>query len=315
MAAGEVQQFAPPRCRHGMGCRALVAWRDEDGIAFGKRRLVKHQTAAVDRKTGDTRCALFEDIAKVGIGRVLDHHPPFRRHQQLRHKIKRVLRAKGDEDLFRPGGDAAPRQAAGADIIDQHRIVAEAEITDHPAKIPHAERLARAVPPGGQREQLVIDLPVDERIGIFPPVQRFRDRPDVAAGTDQLVIPVHLAPGPGLFLVIHLRLEAADGRLAADHMARSFTRLDKTGIDKRLIGENHSVAGDAQLIGQRAAGGELVPRKDGAREDRLDHGLAKLCLKAGVAFGIEIDDQMIQHMTRSGKAARTGTSHVNLAPA
>ena len=76
-------------------------------------------------------------------------------------------------------------------------------------------------------------------------------------------------------------------------MARSFTRLDEAGVDQRLIGENHSVAGDSQLIGQRAAGGELVPRKDGAREDRLDHGLTKLCLKAGVAFGIEIDDQMI----------------------
>ena len=52
-----------------MGGRALVAWRDENGIRPGEHCLVKNQPAAVNRQPGDVAGALLQDVPQIGIDR------------------------------------------------------------------------------------------------------------------------------------------------------------------------------------------------------------------------------------------------------
>ena len=229
-----------------------MARRDEDNIAFRKSLFVENQAAAVDRQRGDVSGPLLEDVPKIRIGRVLNDSMAVFRNQKLRDEIERVLGAERHQYLFRPRRDAAPRQASRADIVDQHRIVAQPEITDHAAEIAHAERLPRAVAPGRQRKQLVIDLPIDKGKRVFAPVQRLPDRPNAGARSDKLVLPVDTADAFGVGHGGRLH-QAADRRFAADDIARPLARLDVAGVNQRLIGKHHRVARHAKLPGQRTA--------------------------------------------------------------
>ena len=149
MMAGQFQQRLAPVRRHGVGGGALVAWCDEDQITLRQHWPIKHQPAPIHRQAGDMFGALAQNIAQIRIGWIFNHHPAVSRNQQLGNQIQRILGTKGHQNLFWLGGNAAPRQAARANVIDQHRIIIKTEITNHAAEIPHAKRLTRTVTPFG----------------------------------------------------------------------------------------------------------------------------------------------------------------------
>lgn len=96
--------------------------------------------------------SLQQNVAQIRIARVFNHHLFLLVNQQLGDQIQRVLRPQSDQNLFRPGFDAAAWQAARTDIIDQHRIIMLAKITGHRREIAHAQRLSCAIAPFRMRK-------------------------------------------------------------------------------------------------------------------------------------------------------------------
>ncbi len=92
--------------------------------------------------------------------------------EQAGEEIERVLGAERDQDLLVARHDAAPRQDAAADLLDEQGIIEGPGIVGPGAEPFLAERLARAVAPLGEREQIVVHLPIDEGIGVALPVER-----------------------------------------------------------------------------------------------------------------------------------------------
>ena len=85
------------------------------------------------------------------------------------------MRAKGDENFIVTGHDAPTRQNAAADMLNQHGVVMGPGIIGPGAEPFFAQRLPRAIAPFRHGKQRVINLPIDERIGVGLPVQWFCD--------------------------------------------------------------------------------------------------------------------------------------------
>src|SRR3546814_14804380 len=68
--------------------------------------------------------------------------------------------------------DAPARQHAGADLLDEPRVVVVEVVAGPGLDRLDAERLARAHAPGRHREELGVGLAVDAGKGIAPPVAR-----------------------------------------------------------------------------------------------------------------------------------------------
>src|SRR3546814_14637275 len=85
--------------------------------------------------------------------------------QQLGDQVERVLRPQRDQDLVRLRLDAAARQHAGADLLDEAWVVVVEVVLGPGLDRLDAERLARAHAPGRNRKQPGVGLAVDEGEG------------------------------------------------------------------------------------------------------------------------------------------------------
>ena len=85
------------------------------------------------------------------------------------------LRSQGDENFIVAGHDAPARQYPPPDMLNQHGVVMGPGIIGPGAEPLLAQRLPRAVTPFGHRKQRVVDLPIDEGIGVALPVQGLGD--------------------------------------------------------------------------------------------------------------------------------------------
>ncbi len=90
----------------------------------------------------------------------------------------------------------------------------------------------------------------------------------------------HLAFGPGL------------QDLAVDVVAAALARDQVALVDQRLVGEDHRVAGDAEGLGELAAGGQAAARRKPAVEDRGDQAAAHLGLEAVAAVGAQMEMEL-----------------------
>ena len=98
--------------------------------------------------------------------------------------------AKGDEDLVLVCHDAAARQNALVDLVDQHRVIF-AEAVRGPGIHPFAVHgLAGAVAPCGNGKEGRIGLPIDKGVGVFMPVGGFDDVALGRGGDAELCLPV-----------------------------------------------------------------------------------------------------------------------------
>ncbi len=157
---------------------------------------VKRDALFIDRDQRHVARFQPEDVAHVGIARLFHRHAGVGTDQQAGQQVKRILRAQRDEDFVVAGHDAAARQDAAADLLDQQRIVMGPGIVGPGAQPFLAQRLPGAVAPFGQRKEIVVHLAVDEGIGVALPVQRLGDVLLRGRILDEAGRPVDLAGGP-----------------------------------------------------------------------------------------------------------------------
>ena len=198
-----------------------MARRDENRVRFSKNLLVKNKTTIVNWQLSNMRCPLTQDIAQIGICRAFDDNAFLPINNQLCDQIKGVLGSQCHQNLLWTGFDSATRQAARANVIDQHWIVIHAKITNHGAKISHAECLSGAIAPFRHWKQFIIDLPIDEWIGILTPIQRLLHRVNIGAGLNQLAIPVnHAVRGTSRLQPVRSKMgKLRDWCILTDHVA------------------------------------------------------------------------------------------------
>jgi hypothetical protein len=137
--------------------RELVARRHMDVVA-SRQGLAVHQPLLVhgqaDKPAGPQR----EDIAGIGVARILDPHHRALIHQERRQEIDRMLGADREQDLLRCHEDAPARQQQGADLLDELRIVVGEAVARPFAHGGEAEGLARAFPPICDGKEGRVDL-------------------------------------------------------------------------------------------------------------------------------------------------------------
>ncbi len=167
-----LQKPRAPVDRHGRARRRMVARRDEDGIGIVGQP-IRRQALAIDVDSGDLCAAEQQRGADIGMARVFTHRAGAPVEDQPRDHPQRILRADGDEHLVRIGMDAAPRQGARADVIDQPHVVGRRKIARHQDEILARQGAAGAIAPGVEIEQRRVHLAIEERVGIAPPVERF----------------------------------------------------------------------------------------------------------------------------------------------
>ena len=129
-----------------------MAGGDKYRIGLRQNCLIQNQPFGINIQRGDMLRTLQQNVAQIRVARVFNHHLFLLVNQQLGDQIQRVLRTQSDQNLFRPGFDAAAWQAARTDIIDQHRIIMLAKITGHRREIAHAQRLSCAIAPFRMRK-------------------------------------------------------------------------------------------------------------------------------------------------------------------
>jgi hypothetical protein len=100
-AARPLQQFQPPRQRHGHPQRELMRRRgvDQSLVAQSARR--QSHPLFVQRYRADLRADAFEHTGRALISGILDAHAIARIEQQPRHQIERVQHSGNDRDLLR----------------------------------------------------------------------------------------------------------------------------------------------------------------------------------------------------------------------
>jgi len=148
-----------------------VARGDEEQIDLGKR-IGEREAVLIHGDECDVVGFELENVADIGKPRLLGRYSALFTDQQAGEQIEGVLRAKRDQDLFIGCENAASGQNAAADLLDEQRIIERPGIVGPGAEPFLAERLARAVAPFGEWKEIVVDLAVDEGIGIGLPVER-----------------------------------------------------------------------------------------------------------------------------------------------
>ncbi len=175
--------------RHRDGRRALVAGRHVDGAAAGQRR-ADDQPAVVDRQRHDASRVHPEDVARVRIAGILDADRRLGRQQQAGQQKRRMLRPGRQQDVVPLCPDAARRQQPGLDLVDQGVAVLVEMIGCPVGHRPLAQRFQRTLAPFREREQLSVELAIDERIRIALPVARLDDVPLLDEGARHSLPPV-----------------------------------------------------------------------------------------------------------------------------
>jgi len=202
--------------------------------------------------------------------------------------------------VVRRHADAAARQQACADLLDQQRVIVGEAVLGPIAHGVDAEGLARAFPPGREREHALVDLAVDEGVGVVLPVGRLDNIPLRAGMQAKAGLPVRrrarrrrlaLARMFGGLLagVAGANAPAQDVRI--DEEPAALARHQEALFHQVLIGQDHRVAGDLQRLRQRSAGGQGAARRDLAVENGGDQHAAELGLQGRALLGLEVEQK------------------------
>ena len=132
--------------------------------------LVGGQARIIDGDDIQLAAAMGQLIAQGIVTGVLNRSLAVAVQQQFRGQPQRVLRPKGDQDLFGAGKDAAPGQGMARDIFEQKRVVLIEVIAGHGGKVFLPQCPQRTEPPVGVVKQGLVRLPIDEWIAIAAPV-------------------------------------------------------------------------------------------------------------------------------------------------
>ena len=260
----------------------MVARRREDDVdAAGQ--LLELQALIVDVDGDRLQRVWFEDRAQSGIAGIFHGGGAALVEQHLRAEPQRILRAQRDQDLFRTGEDAAPRQRMLRDELDQLRVVALVIVGRDGGKFLLAERLQRAEPPVVMVEQRLVGLAVDEAVRIAAPVRRlFRQHLAAEPLADGAV------PVDGRSVVATAGIEPlASRRAVGNEIARAVLRPQIVVGQQLAIGERHGDPADAQMMRQLAARGQLVARAEAARQNAFRDQVLDLLLQRAFEFRIE----------------------------
>ena len=219
-----------------------------------------------------------EDVARVGVARVLHRDRGSGTDQQRGEEEQRLLGADRDHHLGGRHPDPASRQQAAADLLDEERVVAVDQVLRPALQLGGSERPARALPPLRDRKQRRIELAVEEGVGIALPVRRLDDVALLRRAGDEPPAPVDR----GTRRCRRDRgLRPLD--LAAYEIAAALARFEKAGIDEVLVGEHDGVARDPELLGELAARGHRGSRREAPVENCRDQHLPDAGLERPLA--------------------------------
>ena len=259
----------------------------DDGVEF-PGQAIGRQAFCVDIDARDPCAAQQQRGADIGMARIFAGGAGAVLQDQSRDDPQRVLRAHGDEDLVWRSMDAAPRQGARTDIVDQPDIVGGGEIAGHEDEILAGQRTANAIAPDVQIEQGRVHLAIEEWIGIAPPVERLFHLADHIEVHRHLAVPIHrMSAGRkrGVFQV-------AARRIAGDAIGAAVRRLHIALRDQFLIGERHRDARDVEIGGKPACGGQQRTRLYAAGDHGRSDRFAELGLQAQPAFPVDEEDRL-----------------------
>lgn len=170
-----------------------MAGRDEQVVA-AQQLGAGDQAVFVDGQRQQVAGVAGEDIARVGIAGVFHADHGIVVDQQVGQQVERVLRAHGDDDLGRVGPDAPARQHLGADLLDQRGVVVGDEVRRPAADVQHRQRLDTALAPFGGGKQVLVELAIDEGVGLLLPVARLDDIALQRGAETQSLVPARGAP-------------------------------------------------------------------------------------------------------------------------
>ncbi len=280
VSLGPVEQRLTPGVGHGGGRGALVAGGGEDDVGVGgDGRGV--EAVLIERQGGQGGMGLLEERAEGGVAGILDRGVAAR-GEQLGGEPEGVLRAHGEEDLIGGGEDATAWQGLAGDEVDQQRVVAVVLVGGEAVEVAFPKGLHGAEPPVGAVEERGVGLAVDEVVAVLRPVGGFGEAEGRWGG--QELAPVDRAGTRGAGGKI-----GRFGGVGGDVVAGAAPGCEIVVGDKFGVGQRDGDAGDVEVGGQSAGGGEAVARAEAAGQDALGHHLlnARLQGAGGVRGEVE----------------------------
>ena len=250
--------------------------------------LVGHQPRFVHRQADQARRRHSEYAAGIHVSGILDTDDSFFAKKQVRYQVERMLGADGDQDLIGGCPHAAPGQQTGVNLFQELRVVAVDAVFRPSPNGADAECLARAFPPVRNRKEREIALAVNEWIGILEPVLRLDDLTPATGRGAKALAPV----GSEHVATVGLSGFAADAAredVLIDVVAAAFTGDKIAFVHQMLVGENHGIAGHAQLLRELSARGHRASRNDVATEYGAHHHLPELALETRAAFRRQVE--------------------------
>ena len=219
-----------------------------------------------------------EDVARVGVARVLHATVRSGPDQQLGEEEQRLLGADRDHHLGGRHPDPASRQQAAADLLDEERVVTVDQVCAQPfsSEAPSARREHSRQ--SGDRKQRGIELAVEEGVGIALPVRRLDDVALLRRAGDEPPAPVDRGTRR-----CRRDRELRPLDLAAYEIAAALARYEKARIDEVLVGEHDGVARDPELLGELAARGHCGSRREAPVENCRDQHLPDAGLERPLA--------------------------------
>ena len=285
-----------PLGRENVSGRELMGWRDIEERRRALRQIVGHEPLFVHRDPDDLRSGGGEGERRRACAGILDRRRRAAMKEEARRERDPFLNAPGDDDAARIGDNAARRREMGGDgrserrqpggiaLLGQAGGAAVRKLRQQESS-PQLERKERRVgaagskiisepgPPGG---------PSRRRAG---ECRRRRHRPERRADR-------RARRGRGLRRV-------AD--VAGHEHARRWLRLGQSLDRQGLVGADHGVASDFQLLGETPARRQPGAARQAPLADRLAQLIDDLVRQA-VAAGTIQEERQLHVGTEAWKA-------------
>ena len=292
VALGARQQREASRQRHRHGGRALVAGRDIHIVAARQCR-ARHHALGVDLQQADMPGAQCKVVARVGVAGVLDADAGGRPDQQFGDQEGRLLRTTGHQDFVPVDPDAARREQAAVDLLDQRFVVAVDVVGRPAAHRTCLERFEHAAAPVAKRKQRRIELAVDEGERLALPVGRLADVALRRRLHLQALAPARRRDRREPVAAV-ARREVGCLEIVTDEAAAAWPTHDQPLVDQRLHRERDGHARHPERGRQQPARGQRGARQHVAFHHGVHEHVANLALQ-GAAAALEAAEQPLPH--------------------
>ena len=274
--------------RHRDGRRKLVARGHEDALAAACGG-GEDQPVAVDRQPLHPDALDLRHVDDVRVARVLDAQGLALRQEELDREVEGLLAADGHEHLVRMGDDAALREHALDQLLDQHLVVDGGVVGGPVPDLDDVDRVAHALAPARDGEQRRVGEAAYEGVAeADETVRGLDDALEVEAPVPEerpVVDPLRRRGGlvrrVGPRLVPEVRED-----VRVDEEPRTVPALDEPVLLERLVGERDRRHAHPELRRQPADGRKrpvqrVLPVDDADRElapDLLLEALRRLAI-------------------------------------